>query len=61
MSSEIIYSIVLLDKGVSDSETCVDYLALPGRLCENLNFPAHFVLNYMLLRKIYQPPKKDLG
>ena len=30
-----------LDKGVSDLEKCVDYLALPERSCEILNFSTH--------------------
>ena len=29
-------------KGVSDLEMCMDYFALPGKRCENLNFPAHW-------------------
>ena len=28
-------------KGVSDLETCMDYIELPGRSCKNLNFPTN--------------------
>ena len=35
-------AIVIPDvKGVSDLEMCLVYFVLPGRSCENLNFPVH--------------------
>ena len=39
----------------------MDYCEGPAGICEHLNFPAHFVLNDMLLRKIKQSFKKSLG
>ena len=36
---------VSIMKSFSDLETCLDYLPLPGRSCENLNFPAY--LSYL--------------
>ena len=30
-----------IHKGASDLETTMDYFALPGKSCENLNFTAH--------------------
>jgi hypothetical protein len=47
-------------KGVSDLETCVDYFVILGRSCEKIEFSRPVICNEILLRKIYQHPKKYL-
>ena len=42
---------IMLCKRVSGLETCIDYFALPGRTCENLNlcFPAQMFFGGLLI------------
>ena len=47
--------VMTFSKGVSDLETFVNYFAVPGRSCENLNFLAHsWKSKHSFPQKIYK-------